>query len=173
MIVVNNNLDPETLKIPAYMRKKAIVSQARQKLILTALDRKDAGLKHNSKKPLAPSKTSVRKLARPAFSPVPRHFDPVAQISAAQSADLPKKFQCIGEITHYLDNIEVAIIMLSAQLKKGDLILMQGEDMIFLQEVSEMQVDRKPVNKAKKGSHIGIKSAYPARINGRIYKFSH
>lgn len=41
------------------MRNKAIVSQVKQRLILTALDRKEAGLKHNSKRALAPIKTKT------------------------------------------------------------------------------------------------------------------
>ncbi len=49
-------LDPEQLKIPAYLRKKGITTRARQKLILTALDRKEAGLSPKSKRALAPSK---------------------------------------------------------------------------------------------------------------------
>ena len=50
------NIDPEKLKIPAFMRKKAIVRQSRQKLILTALDRKQAGLDVHSQRALAPLK---------------------------------------------------------------------------------------------------------------------
>lgn len=51
-----NNLDPEKLKIPAYLRKKGITTRAKQKLILTALDRKNAGLSHKSTRALAPMK---------------------------------------------------------------------------------------------------------------------
>lgn len=36
--------DPETLKIPAFMRKRSLASRQRRPLILTALDRKRAGL---------------------------------------------------------------------------------------------------------------------------------
>ncbi len=58
---MQNQNDPDRLKIPAFMRNKAIVSQVKQRLILTALDRKEAGLKHNSKKALAPIKSkSIR-----------------------------------------------------------------------------------------------------------------
>ena len=53
---MNDHLDPEKLKMPAFMRKKAIVRQSRQKLILTALDRKQAGLDVHSQRALAPLK---------------------------------------------------------------------------------------------------------------------
>jgi len=186
---MNNKLDPETLKIPAFMRKKAIVSQSRQKLILTALDRKDAGLSPNSKKPLAPSRIAPRKSARFTFSTTPKRVSPprlaggLRRAALSQPApqtlfsetpqiSLPKKFQLIGEVTHFLPNIDVAIIMLSAPLKIGEMVLIEGDEIVFAQEVSEMQIDRKPVNKAKKGSHIGLKSAFPARVNGKVYRFS-
>jgi len=57
---MNNHLDPDQLKIPAYMRKKAIVRQSKQKLILTALDRKQAGLGVHSHKALAPMKVKEK-----------------------------------------------------------------------------------------------------------------
>ena len=55
---MNDHLDPEKRKIPAFMRKKAIVRQSRQKLILTALDRKQAGLDVHSARALAPMKAA-------------------------------------------------------------------------------------------------------------------
>lgn len=80
-----------------------------------------------------------------------------------------KEFQCIGEITHYLDKIGVAIIMLSDTLKENETVLIQGENSIFSQMVTEIQIDRKPVPKAGKGAHIGLKVDHPAEINGKIY----
>jgi hypothetical protein len=56
-------IDPDTLKIPAYLRKTAIYNQAKQQLILTALDRKQAGLPPGSKKPTAKIKKTSPYLA--------------------------------------------------------------------------------------------------------------
>jgi hypothetical protein len=216
------NIDPDTLKIPAFLRKKAIVSQARQKLILTALDRKEAGLSPHSQKALATPKTHLRSTARtavpskpvrsykptkPAFGrpaaglrfaktsrlgrnlfqqtsfEQPMHEAPLPGISTSgrkaaaprQTVTPPstlskKTFPCIGEITHYLDRIGVAIIMLSAPLKENETVLIQGEDFLFLQTVNEMQIERKPVAKARKGAHIGLKTDRPAKVNGKIYR---
>ena len=177
---MNNNLDPETLKIPAYMRKKAIVSQAKQKLILTALDRKEAGLSVGSQKALSTPKrsggaypTKVLLSKTPPARPTPKinfasHSRLGRNLLPQQSFD--KTFPCIGEVTHYLDKIGVAIIMLSAPLKENEMVLIQSEDSIFLQTVNEMQIDRNPVAKAKRGSHIGLKVDRPASINGKVYK---
>jgi len=187
---MNNKLDPETLKIPAYMRKKMIVSQSRQKLILTALDRKDAGLKHDSTKALAPPKKQLSSTprnigrytstagyaAQTARLTPPRAQSFRSAASVRQDADNQLSFGSanapfakIGEVTHYLEKIGVAIIMLSSSLKTGDSILIEGDDEIFPQVVEEMQIDRKPVKKAKSGSHIGLKVGFPAAVNGKVY----
>jgi|GEM_PF-959287 len=57
---MNDHLDPEKIRIPAFLRKNAIVRQSKQKLILTALDRKQAGLSVHSQKALAPLKASKK-----------------------------------------------------------------------------------------------------------------
>jgi hypothetical protein len=179
---MNNKLDAETLRIPAYMRKKMIVSQAKQKLILTALDRKEAGLKHDSVKPLAPQKGKLSPTPRAIGRTVTpkRNYPPVGKY-APSGAYAPTQlsfgeeagpFMRIGEVTHYLDKIGVAIIMLSAPLKNGDRILVEGNGELFIQTVGEMQIDRKPVTKAKSGAHIGLKVQSPAMVNGRVYGMS-
>lgn len=173
---MNSHLDPETIKIPAYLRKKAIVSQARQKLILTALDRKEAGLSPKSKKALAPIVSKTRK-----FSPTPRHLnerqpvinhDYIPPVTPVLQHIFSKKIPPAGIVTNYLDHIQVAIIKLTAMLKSGDIIIIAGEDYIFIQTVEEMQLDRKPLQKAKKGSHIGLKVNHPASIKSNIYKIT-
>lgn len=173
--------DPETLKIPAYMRNKAIVTQARQKLILTALDRKEAGLLANSKRALAPvknpvadrlnKKSGINKLNKisstPRVSPSTGSF---GSQNTTQNSNLPSKLKEAGTVTHYLEKIAVAIIKLTTPLKNGDHIYIQAEGHLFLQEVAEMQIDRKNVAKAKTGSHIGMKVSQKALLNSKIYK---
>lgn len=197
---MNNKLDPETLKIPAYMRKKMIVSQSRQQLILTALDRKQAKLPHDSKVATAPfrrqalTKTQSGRPSpvKPVISKTPRtvgrfpiqpSFERPAGPSFATSSRLGgyaksdmlksgKSFPKTGNITHYLDKISVAIIMLEEPLKNGDLIIVEGEGELFIQKVEEMQIDRSPVDRAKKGAHIGLKVNGAAKVNGFVYKLS-
>jgi hypothetical protein len=174
---MNNKLDPETLKIPAYMRKKMIVSQTRQKLILTALDRKQAKLPPNSTVAVAPFKRrAISKTPRSAGRTFPAPSYPQApEIRAATQDPLfesEKSFPQIGRITHYLDKINVAIIMLNAPLKTGELVMIEGEGELFVQEVEEMQIDRSPVAKAKIGSHIGLKVRCGAKVDGAVYRLS-
>lgn len=77
----------------------------------------------------------------------------------------------VGDVTHYMSNIDVAIILLNQKgVKKGDILLIEGPDFIATQPIEEMQIDRKPVTKAKKGDHIGLKVKFEARINGKVFK---
>ncbi len=81
----------------------------------------------------------------------------------------PQKFPYAGETTHYLGNINVAIIKTAVPLKIGDVLLIEGDGCLFTQTVTEMQIDRKPVKRAKKGSHIGLKVAGETAVNGIVY----
>ncbi len=178
--------DPDELKIPAYLRKKAIVSQSRQKLILTALDRKEAGLKYNSKKATAKTLFQTSRLSNQEKKETMSPFDkpekqrkrpvlpeareqPVMEQVIEREIRAPSIFLPIGVVTHYLDKINVAIIKLSAPLKVGEYILFQGDGCCFTQMVEEMQIDRQPVKKAKKGSHIGLKVERKCTLNSAVY----
>ncbi len=184
-----NNLDPEKLKVPAYLRKKAIFSQARQKLILTALDRKEAGLKPNSRVALAPARTrrstpqtpshqKTPKISR-RFEPVPRELpmpelDPIPQHEAITSQYSASggfaKIVPVGMVTDYYEKIKVAVIQLDSTLREGDIIQISAGNYLFQQPVDSMQINRKPVKIAKKGSDIGLKVALKPQHEGLVYK---
>lgn len=194
-----NHLDPESLKIPAYLRNKAIVRQSKQKLILTALDRKEAKLSVHSKQALAEiPKSKAKSKSRLSKTPRVQHQiqavptnRPISRFAAINEAAERQKtqhtteitqpteqfesshtFKLIGETTHYLEKINVAIILLTQKLKIGDKILIQTENGLSIQTVDEMQIDRKNVRTAAKGSHIGMKVTCEALLNGKVYKFS-
>lgn len=226
--------DPDTLKIPAYMRNKAIVKRDRQRLLWTAWDRKEAGVKPNSPRalgkvdrsastvPLVPGRTrlsNTQKTSRasvvmsglttktPAYMlqggaksiPVvrgglnsshllesgclhakPAHMRakparPLESVGSESEMVSPIKFAGrqrfvrAGEITDYLDRIGVAIIKTTRPLKSGDILLVEGEECVFTQPVDGMQIDRKPVKRAKKGVHIGLKVGEKAVAGGSVY----
>ncbi|MFA5360687.1 MAG: translation elongation factor-like protein [Candidatus Paceibacterota bacterium] len=75
----------------------------------------------------------------------------------------------IGKITHYFNKIEVAIIELSGELKKGDRIHIKGKSTDFEQDVSSMQIDRQDVEKAKKGDAIGLKVDEKVKEGDEVY----
>lgn len=186
--------DPDKLKIPAYLRHKAIVKHDRQRLLWTAWDRKDAGVKANSQIPLGipktrhnitpgtlPNTAPATTLHRtPAYkrtrtiktSPLLIDHTPFPKPKLNEGLIKPKKLERVGIITHYLSNMKVAIIKTTTPLKIGDILLIEGDEYLFIQPVEEMQIDRKPVKRAVKGSHIGIKVSFDAEINGNIYKLN-
>jgi sRNA-binding protein len=77
----------------------------------------------------------------------------------------------IGKITHYFSNIKVAVIKLSAPLKVGDKIKVNGgENTDFKQSVKSIEIDCKKVKLAKKGKFIGIKIDEKVREGYNVYK---
>ena len=204
--MTNQNTDPETLKIPAYLRNKAIVTNSRQRLLWTAWDRKEAGVKPNSKRKTGRINTKKRLTATEAKKAnlhaeeneyLPRsiteldalhtrarlqahqHESPIMEVAEQKAKQLfpskPRKYNPVGETTHYLDKIDVAIIKLSCAVKENDILLIEGsgqdgQKFLYTQPVKEMQIDKNPVSKARKGDHIGLKVNYPAKLGGSIYK---
>lgn len=59
----------------------------------------------------------------------------------------------IGKVSHYFDKIGVAALLLTGPLAMGDTVKI-GE---LTQVVNSMQIDRQPVEKAKKGDDVAIK----------------
>lgn len=59
----------------------------------------------------------------------------------------------IGKVSHYFDKIGVAALTLTGSLAVGDTVKI-GD---LTQVVSSMQIERVPVEKAKKGDDVAIK----------------
>lgn len=76
----------------------------------------------------------------------------------------------IGQITHYFNGIEVAVIELQDKLVKGDKVRIQGATTDFEQSIDSIQIDRKEIDSAKKGDAVGIKVADRVRQGDKVYK---
>lgn len=170
--------DLDELKIPAFQRKKELARKASRKLAWTALDRqKEALLKEKNRVNKYSKSVPV---ARPAFSaPMALSAQPSLQSPSSKvlskrivpeiSEPVSSRFDIVGEVTHYLEKIQVAIIKLSRQLKQGNFLAFEEEKGLFFQEVASMQINRKDVKTAKKGSEIGMKVTRAPKIKGRVY----
>lgn len=75
----------------------------------------------------------------------------------------------VGKITHYFPNVGVAVVALQKDLKTGELIEIEKGSESAKQEVKSMQVDHKPVEKAKKGMEIGLKVELPVKVGALVY----
>ena len=76
----------------------------------------------------------------------------------------------IGVISNYFDHVQAAAIKLKTGLKVGDTIHVKGGEVDFEQTIDSMQINRKPVNKAKKGDEVGIKVNEKVRKGYKVYK---
>lgn len=77
----------------------------------------------------------------------------------------------IGEVSNYFQHVKAAAIKLSAPLKKGDKIrFVGGEDTDFEMDVKSMQVEKKKIEKAKKGDEIGLLVKKHVRKGYKVYK---
>ena len=76
----------------------------------------------------------------------------------------------IGKVTNFYSKIKVAVVELSAPIKKGDEIAIEGTTTEFTQTVESMQIDRQDIDSAKAGQAIGLKVKDRVRIGDTIYR---
>jgi len=76
----------------------------------------------------------------------------------------------IGEVTHYFNNLGVAIVKFSKAVSTGDTVLFKGATTDFTHKVDSMQLDHEEVDKAKKGQEIGIKVAERVRAGDQVFE---
>ncbi len=76
----------------------------------------------------------------------------------------------IGEVTHYFNHIDVAVVKLSGSLKQGDKIRLKGATTDFEEDVKSMQIEHKQVKEAGKGKAVGLKVKERVREGDAVYK---
>jgi len=80
------------------------------------------------------------------------------------------KEKLVGKISHFFDNIEVAVVEITAGvLKVGDKIHIKGGTTDFEQDIESMQVEHESVEKAKKGDGVGLKVGEKVRKGDKVY----
>lgn len=78
--------------------------------------------------------------------------------------------QQVGEITHYYDKINVAVVELTGTLKVGDMIKVVGHGNEFTQTVSSMQIEHEQLDEAHKDQEIGMRMDKEVKEGDKIYK---
>jgi len=81
---------------------------------------------------------------------------------------MPEKKE-IGKVKHFFDKISVAVIELNDSLKVGDKISIEGHENVVEMIVDSMQVEHKPIEKAKKGDAVGLKTSGAVKENDKVY----
>lgn len=80
------------------------------------------------------------------------------------------KKKLVGEVTHYYTRIGVAVVRLIDELTIGDEILIEGKTTNFRQRVESMQIEKRPIQRAKAGQIIGLKVVNRVREKDSVYK---
>ncbi len=76
----------------------------------------------------------------------------------------------IGMVSHFYPKLLVAVVDLSDSLKVGDKILIERGTETSEQVVTEMQIEHKNINEAKKGQSVGMKIYSKTKEGARVYK---
>ena len=76
----------------------------------------------------------------------------------------------IGEVTHYYNHLNVAILRFDQPVSVGQKITVQGHTTDFSQTIDSMQVDHASVQSAPKGKEVGIKIKEKVRQGDKVYK---
>lgn len=184
--------DQDTLRIPAFLRKKSIRKKLNKPLLMTALDRKRAGqLPEGLEKKIEKKKRrqqdllhfrnkiqkkiNRRKTLKTQEPREPRNSQnffapPVLDFPKPKSAEKPMRRKIIGEMTHYYDKIRVGVIKLKSSLEVSDSIMYETNNGPYTQIVESMEVNREPVFKAGRGNEVGLKLLKIPRIGTSVKK---
>ena len=76
----------------------------------------------------------------------------------------------LGEVTHYFPHVEAGVIkIMKGTIEEGDEIHIKGATTDFKQRVESIQIDHKPVLKAKIGAEIGLQTKDKVRAGDVVY----
>ena len=76
----------------------------------------------------------------------------------------------IGQVIHYFNNIQVAVIELSDELSVGDTVTFVNPngEMLFEQEIDSMEIDEEPVETASSGDEVAVKVERKAKAGASV-----
>jgi hypothetical protein len=160
--------DLDTLNIPAYQRKRSLMAKAKKGPKIP-----------RTYKPKTTKRTSrlflnnqIEEQSLPIQS---RSIDQITNLFTSPSSSQSRssnfrEMKICGKCEGYFENINVAVIMLTSPLKKGDTIIFEKENGLFEQTVTSMQINREDVKIAQSGSDIGVKTIMAPLVGTNVYK---
>ena len=80
------------------------------------------------------------------------------------------KEELIGRITHFYPKVSAGVIKLKKTLIMHDTIHVRGHTSDFIQKVSSLQIDNKPIKRASGGKLVGFLAARRVRRHDKVYK---
>jgi putative protease len=76
----------------------------------------------------------------------------------------------IGEVTHYFNKINVAVIQLEKPLQKGDRLHFLGAHTDFPQVIDSIQVEHEDVDEVAKGGEAAVKVDKRVRRGDSVFR---
>jgi acyl-CoA hydrolase len=78
----------------------------------------------------------------------------------------------IGQVTHYYDHLNVAVLALTETIRVGDIVHCLGHSTDFQQEVTSLQVEHQPVSEAGPGQDVALKVTQRVHPHDAVFKIS-
>ena len=78
--------------------------------------------------------------------------------------------QEIGRVDDYFAKVGVVALRLGKPLAVGDKVRVKGHTTDFVQPVKSLQIEHEAVDKARRGSSVGIKVKKKCRRGDRVFK---
>ena len=82
---------------------------------------------------------------------------------------MPKEPKPIGVVTHFYGNLGVAIVKFNTSVAVGTKAKFKGATTDFEETIQSMQYDHKPIETAKKGQEVGIKTKEKVREGDEVF----
>jgi hypothetical protein len=117
------------------------------------------------KKKVAPRRKPTKKLAKKIVKKVATKKK---VIITAKPKSKPAK--PIGVVTHFYNEISVAIVRFKEPVPLGAVLSFKGATTDFEHPVQSMQYDHKPIKVAPKGKQIGIKVKKRVRKGDKVHR---
>ena len=78
----------------------------------------------------------------------------------------------VGEVTHFFNEINVAVVKLEEGIALGDTLHFLGANTDFRQEVASMQVEHEDIESASAGQEVAIKVDRRVRGGDSVFLLS-
>jgi putative protease len=116
-------------------------------------------------------KKTVKKVAKvKTKKPKEKKVASIKKTKVAETEEKPElKGTEVGKITHFFDNIGVAVVEMTREMKVGDKIRIKGATTDFEQTIDSMQIEHQQVQSVKKGDAIGLRVKDRVRVNDLVY----
>lgn len=115
-------------------------------------------------------KKAVRRKRAPKKKVIIKRRKTTIALAKKAAKKAKKKENIVGIVTHYFPHVRAAVVKLKAPLGVGERIKIKGHTTDFTQGITSMQIDRVPINQAKKGQEIGLLVDSRVRQHDVVYK---